>query len=154
MNDRSSPIHALPRTPERVRAHRIAYWSATIVSAGAFLAPGIANLVHAPHVASDMAHLGYPSYFLGILGTWKVLGSVAIVAPRMPRLKEWAYAGMLFDLTGAAASRLSAGDGAVTIVVPLLLAIVVLMSWALRPPERRLPAPRPEGRGGLHEAAR
>jgi hypothetical protein len=89
-----------------------------------------------------MAHLGYPRYFLTILGTWKILGAIVVCAPRLPRLKEWAYAGMIFDLTGAAASRAFMGDGAPMVVVPLAIAAVVLASWSLRPSSRRLESPR------------
>jgi len=114
------------------------YWLTTIASTIAFNVPGILNLVRAPHIAQDMAHLGYPSYFLTILGTWKVLGGIVVAAPGLRRLKEWAYAGMIFDLTGAAASRAAMGDGALMVIVPLLIACVVLTSWALRPESRRL----------------
>ncbi len=119
-------------------AHRVLYWVATVLAALSFSVAGLGNLVRAPHIAQDMAHLGYPPYFLAILGTWKVLGAIAVVAPRLPRLKEWAYAGMIFDLTGAAASRAAARDGAATVIVPLTIAGVVLVSWALRPSTRRL----------------
>jgi hypothetical protein len=116
----------------------VSYWITTGLAAAAFLVPGTANLVHAPHIVQDMAHLGYPGYFPTILGTWKVLGALAIVIPGYPRLKEWAYAGMLFDVTGAALSRLLMGDGATTIIIPLLIAAVVIASWTLRPPGRML----------------
>lgn len=119
-------------------ARHVLYWVATVLTALAFSVPGLGNLTRAPHIAKDMAHLGYPAYFLAILGTWKVLGAIAVVAPRLPRLKEWAYAGMIFDLTGAAASRAAAGDGAAMVVVPLMIAGVVLASWSLRPPVRQL----------------
>lgn len=79
--------------------------------------------------------MGYPSYFLTILGTWKILGAIVVAAPR---LKEWAYAGMIFDLTGAAASRAFVGDGAPLVLVPIAIAGVVLASWSLRPASRRL----------------
>jgi hypothetical protein len=88
-----------------------------------------------------LAHLGYPPYFPGILGTWKGLGAIVVAVPRFPRLKEWAYAGMIFDLTGAAASRAVMGDGAAMVVAPLMIAGVVLASWSLRPPSRRLESP-------------
>jgi hypothetical protein len=114
------------------------YWIATGLAAIAFIVPGVLNLVQAPHIVRDMAHLGYPPYFPTILGTWKVLGALAIVLPGHPRLKEWAYAGMVFDLTGASLSRAIVGDGTVMIVVPLVIAVVVGTSWALRPAERRL----------------
>ncbi|MGH7298365.1 MAG: DoxX family protein [Polyangiaceae bacterium] len=74
------------------------YWITTALTALAFDVPGVGNLVRAAHIAQDMAHLGYPPYFLTVLGTWKILGAIVIVAPRFPRLKEWAYAGMIFDM--------------------------------------------------------
>jgi uncharacterized membrane protein YphA (DoxX/SURF4 family) len=118
------------------RPRVIGYWVATGLAALAFVAPGIGNLVHMPHIAQDMAHLGYPPYFLTILGTWKLLGAVAIVVPRLPRLKEWAYAGMMFDLTGAAVSRAASGDDAAMVIVPLVIGGLVVASWALRPEGR------------------
>jgi len=114
------------------------YWAPTILVSIAFVASGIANLTRAEHVASDMAHLGYPEHFMVLLGTWKILGAAAILAPRAPRLEEWAYAGMIFDLTGAAFARASLGDGAMMVSIPLAIASLVLMSWSLRPPSRRL----------------
>jgi uncharacterized membrane protein YphA (DoxX/SURF4 family) len=122
-------------------SHPSVYWVVTVVAAMVFAIPGILNLVGAPHVVHDMAHLGYPRYFLAILGAWKVLGAVTILLPRLPRLKEWAYAGMLFDLTGAAASRALSGDGIGTVAVPLAIAGIVLVSWVLRPAGRRLGSP-------------
>src|SRR4051794_5949820 len=85
-----------------------------------------------------MTHLGFPAYFVTILGVWKVLGGVTVLAPRLPRLKEWAYAGMLFDLTGAAASHAAVGDPAGKIAAPLIIAGIVAASWALRPESRKL----------------
>lgn len=116
----------------------VGYWVATTLVAIAFLLPGVGNLVHTPQIAHDMAHLGYPSYFLTVLGSWKILGAIAITIPRFPRLKEWAYAGMIFDLTGAAISRAVSGDGAAGIAAPLAIATLVIASWALRPRSRRL----------------
>jgi len=116
----------------------IGYWATTALVAVAFIVPGIGNLIHAPHFAQDMAHLGYPAYFLTVLGTWKVLGALAIVLPGLPRLKEWAYAGMIFDLTGAAASRVASGDAAIAAIAPLIIAAVVVTSWVLRPTGRVL----------------
>lgn len=124
-----------------VRTRLIFYWITTALAAMAFVVPGVGNLARAPHIAQDMAHLGYPPYFLTVLGTWKVLGAVVIVAPRFPRLKEWAYAGMIFDLTGAASSRAVMGDGAAMVIVPLVIALIVLTSWALRPAGRTLQPP-------------
>jgi uncharacterized membrane protein YphA (DoxX/SURF4 family) len=118
----------------------IGYWVTTVLSAAAFMVPGILNLLHSAHIMQDMTHLGFPAYLPTILGVWKILGALVIVLPGFPRLKEWAYAGMVFDLTGAAISRGISGDAAVTVIVPLLIAGVVLASWALRPTGRMLPS--------------
>jgi hypothetical protein len=80
-----------------------------------------------------MAELGYPAYFVTILGMWKVLGALAILAPRFPRLKEWAYAGIVFDLTGAVFSHVAAGQPVVKVIAPLVLLEIAATSWALRP---------------------
>ena len=87
-----------------------------------------------------MAHLGYPRYFSTLLGAWKVLGAMTVLAPGLGVLKEWAYAGMVFDLTGAAISRSVTGDRVATILVPLAVCCVVLTSRALRPPGRQVSA--------------
>ena len=125
-------------TAEVIADKRIAYITTTALTVLAFAGSGLANLFHVTHVAEDMGHLGYPSYFMTILGTWKVLGALAVGAPGLATVKEWAYAGMLFDLTGAAASRAACGDGPTLVVVPLGIAIIVASSWALRPASRRL----------------
>jgi hypothetical protein len=85
-----------------------------------------------------MAHLGYSSYFMTILGVWYVLAGLALLAPRSPRLKEWAYAGLIFNYSGAAASHLFVGDGASRWSGPVIFAAFTLGSWALRPSDRRL----------------
>jgi hypothetical protein len=85
-----------------------------------------------------IGHLGYPAYFMTILGIWYVLAGVALHVPRCPRLKEWAYAGLFFNYTGAAASHLAVGDGAETLIAPIIFAGLVAISWFLRPSTRRL----------------
>lgn len=116
------------------------YWIPTALAALLFAVPGAALLLRVPHFTQDMAHLGYPSYFLAVLGTWKILGALVILAPGLPRLKEWAYAGMVFDATSAALSRAAMGDGAVKIIAPLAITALVLLSWRLRPASRVLAA--------------
>jgi uncharacterized membrane protein len=135
-----------------MKSTAIVYWLVTGIVAIAFVLPGIGNLVHAPQIAGDMAHLGYPSYFLNILGTWKILGAIAIMLPRLARLKEWAYAGMIFDLTGAAISRAVSGDGVGGISPPLAIAALVITSWALRPQSRQHGRMAPHLRSGRSDA--
>jgi uncharacterized membrane protein YphA (DoxX/SURF4 family) len=91
-----------------------------------------------PPFSEIMSHLGYPAYFMTIIGLWYMLAAVAILAPRFPRLKEWAYAGLVFVYTGAAASRLAVGDPAVTLVGPIIFTALLAASWALRPLTRRV----------------
>ena len=115
----------------------IAYWITTGLVALAFLSGGIFDAIQAPQAVEIMKHLGYPAYFASIIGVWKVLGAVAILAPRTPLVKEWAYAGIVFDVTGAAISHGAIGDFK-DIVAPLILLGVAAASWALRPESRRL----------------
>jgi uncharacterized membrane protein YphA (DoxX/SURF4 family) len=121
---------------------KMAYWLTTGLVAIAFIAPGVGNLARLPHIAADMAHLGYPPYVMSILGVWKILGAVAILVPGFPRVKEWAYAGMIFDLTGAAVSRMVVGDGVVKTIIPIAIASVVIASWALRRRTQNTSGPR------------
>jgi hypothetical protein len=123
------------------RSNHIAYWVTTGLTAAAFAMGGLVDLARGADVVAGMQHLGYPLYFASILGVWKVLGALALVAPGTARLKEWAYAGMFFDLTGAAVSHASSGDPAAKILTPLVILALVAASWALRPASRKLVAP-------------
>lgn len=114
------------------------YWTTTTIIAIAFLSGGAAYLAGAGFALQGMLALGYPAYFVTILGAWKVLGGIAILAPRSPRLKEWAYAGIAFDLSGAALSHAAVGDPAAKVIAPLVMLGIAAASWALRPPGRRL----------------
>ena len=122
------------------RTKTITYWASTGLLAFVLLSAGFAYLASRDEALAGMAQLGYPAYVLGILTLWKVAGGVVILAPRLPRLKEWAYAGAVFDFTGAAASHLARGNSAGHVIVPLVLTIVVLVSWATRPAARTLRA--------------
>ena len=119
----------------------VAYWFTTVLTALLFAVPGAALLLKIPHFVSDMARLGYPTYFLAILGIFKLLGAAAILAPRLPRLKEWAYAGMIFDAICAALSRAAIGDAPLAMVPPLMIGALALLSWWLRPDRRKLVSP-------------
>jgi len=85
-----------------------------------------------------MTHLGYPAYLLTILGVWKILGVVAVLIPKFPVLKEWAYAGFFFAMSGAVISHIVLGDSVKEISPPLLLLILTVVSWYFRPENRKI----------------
>lgn len=123
-----------------MKAKNVAYWITTILVAFFIGTGGIAQLARVKSTVDGFVHiLGYPAYFVTILGFWKVAGALAILVPRFPRLKEWAYAGIFFDLTGAAASTIGVGVyGAYGfhVLAPLVIAGLTVASWALRPESR------------------
>jgi hypothetical protein len=129
---------------DKAKLTGIVYWVSTGLTAVLFAAPGIALILRNPHFAADMARLGYPSYFLPFLGVWKILGAIVILMPGARRLKEWAYAGMIFDISGAVVSRASAGDYGPELILPLVIAGIVALSWGLRPEDRRLATVSPD----------
>ena len=121
------------------RSRLIAYWVTTALIVFELATGGAWDLLRVAQVRGLIERLGYPPYFLAILGTWKLLGALALVIPKFPRLKEWAYAGVFFDLTGAVASLFASGlITASTTAYPILMTAVALASWALRPPSRSL----------------
>jgi len=124
-------------TPAKQNNIRVVlYWIATgFVTAELFLG-GTWDILQIPLVSRIFAHLGYPSYCLIILGIWKVLGGVALLVPRYPRVKEWAYAGVIFNYTGAIASFLAVGGGFSDIFYPIIQICLAIVSWALRPSSR------------------
>ena len=119
------------------RGRTIAYWATTAIIAAELALGGVWDTLRIAYVRKILEQqLGYPAYFAVIIGVWKVPGGVALLVPRSPRLKEWAYAGAVFTYTGAAASHLAVGDGAETLVAPIIFAGPTAASWALRPPAR------------------
>jgi uncharacterized membrane protein YphA (DoxX/SURF4 family) len=119
-----------------MKMRTIAYWITTVLVAAECAIGGVMDVLRLPPFTVVMAHLGYPAYFAVILGIWKILGAVAVLAPGFPRLKEWAYAGVFFNMTGAVASHLSVGDGASAFVTPTIFTALLVTSWALRPAAR------------------
>ena len=114
------------------KSRKITFWITTTVIALMYFITGLGNILPFTHIAQDMARLGYPTYFLKILGTWKILAATAMIIPRFNRIKEWVYAGMMFDLTGAALSRYLINDPLPTIIIPLGLSILVIVNYMLR----------------------
>jgi hypothetical protein len=127
----------------------IAYWICTFVIAFEMTAGALWGLLRIEYVRVVFAHLGYPIYLGTILGLWKVPFALVLFLPDLQRLKEWAYAGAVFNYTGAAASHFLvgyAGLGSITapgIIGPVVFTVITIASWALRPPARRLLAPPP-----------
>ncbi len=116
----------------------IGYWLATTLFCLAMTAGGMMNLMRAEMQQEAMTALGYPEYLMTILGVAKILGVIALLIPKTPLLKEWAYAGFTFDLLGAAASHASIGDPIVEAIVPLLILAIAGASYFLRPSARQL----------------
>ena len=120
------------------KRNKIIYWISTIWLALGMLSTGIVQLLKPAEEVAKITHLGYPVYFLTILGVWKVLGVIAVLIPRFPLLKEWAYAGFFFAMSGAVFSHLAVGDSVNEIFPPLLLLILTVVSWYSRPADRKV----------------
>jgi len=120
------------------KRNKIIYWIATVWLALGMTATGIVQLLKMKEETVMMAHLGYPIYFLTILGIWKILGVIAILIPKFPLLKEWAYAGFFFSMSGAVISHLAIGDGAKELFGPILLIVLTGISWYFRPADRKI----------------
>jgi uncharacterized membrane protein YphA (DoxX/SURF4 family) len=120
------------------KRNKIIYWIATIWLALGMLSSGIVQLLHLKEETEFILNLGYPDYFLTILGTWKILGVVALLIPKFPLLKEWAYAGFFFAMSGAVYSHIVMGNSMSEIFPPLLLLILTVVSWYFRFEDRKI----------------
>ncbi|MBO0932645.1 DoxX family protein [Fibrella aquatilis] len=118
----------------------IGYWVVTGLLLFGMVAGGIAQISHVKVNVDGMIRLGYPLYTMRVLGIWKLAGAVVLVLPGYALLKEWAYAGFFFLLTGAVMSHIAAGDTFFQWVAPLIFSILTVLSWYLRPANRRLPS--------------
>jgi hypothetical protein len=123
------------------RRRALAYWGSTLLLGTEGIVGGVLAVIRYPPYVGVLTHLGYPLYFIAIIGVWYMLAGIALLAPRMPRIKEWAYAGLVINYTGAAASHLAMGDGFGALAAPAIFASLTVASWALRPPTRRLDGP-------------
>jgi hypothetical protein len=117
-------------------ARTFAYWATTAVTVFMLLSGGLAYLLRADFAVAGVTALGYPAYVVTILGIWKLLAVPALLTPRVGRLREWAYAGIMFDLTGAAASHVAVGNPAWHQVTIGALLVAAFTSWALAPTDR------------------
>jgi len=124
------------------KRNKIIYWIATIWLSLGMLSTGTVQLLKlkgdGPGSLDSMTHLGYPAYFVTILGICKVLGVVVLLIPKFPLLKEWAYAGFFFMMSGAIFTHIAAGNSIGEIFPSLLLLILVVISWYFRPADRKL----------------
>ncbi|WP_435923151.1 DoxX family protein [Paenibacillus sp. DYY-L-2] len=129
------------KAASRPVGRRVAYWTVTIILAFSITLSGIGQLMRYGGNVDLVTDIGFPLYITNILGAWKLLGVIAILMPGLPRLKEWAYSGIFFLMTGAALSHAFAndyGDYGFHIILPLFYAALGMASWALRPKSRRL----------------
>ena len=114
------------------------YWIVTILLSFCIFFGGLAQALQLKGVLQGFKPLGYPTYFISLIGIWKMLGVIAILIPKFPLLKEWAYAGIFFTMTGAVISHIASDDIKVQIISPIVLAIFTVLSWYLRPASRKI----------------
>ena len=121
------------------KRNKIIYWVTTGLLAFGMLSQGLAQIFHTKgYVDLIIVHLGYPLYFLNIIGVWKILGVIAILIPRFKLVKEWAYAGFFFVMSGALFSHIASGDSVKDMFPALILLILIVASWYFRPVDRKI----------------
>ncbi|WP_303894412.1 DoxX family protein [Terrimonas ferruginea] len=120
------------------KRNRLIYWIATAWLALGMLSTAIVQLLHHQQELDSITHLGYPAYLLTIIGAWKILGVIAVLVPGFLLLKEWAYAGFFFVMSGAVVSHIIMNDSFKEIGPGLLLIALTVLSWYFRPPNRRI----------------
>jgi hypothetical protein len=123
------------------KTSKIIYWISTVWLALGMVSTGIAQLLKQKAGAGSVesiTHLGYPVYFLTLLGTWKILGAVVVLIPKFPLVKEWAYAGFFFAMSGAIFSHIAVGNAVSEILPSLLLLVLTVVSWYFRSVDRKL----------------
>lgn len=120
------------------KRNKIIYWIATLWLALGMVSTGLVQVMHVKEEIALFTHLGYPAYLMTIIGVWKLLGVVAILVPKFPLIKEWAYAGFFFVMTGAVISHLVFNDSAKEYFGPVLLIVLTVVSWYFRPADRKL----------------
>lgn len=121
-----------------MKAKNITYWILTIFLSIGMLAGGIQQMLQIGGYNDIVEALGYPLYLLSILGVWKILGVIVILVPKLTLLKEWAYAGFFFAMSGAAISHIVVGQTFTEVIPSLILLIITVLSWYLRPDSRKM----------------
>ena len=117
---------------------KVIYWIATLWLALGMTSTGVVQLMKIDEEIALMEGLGYPIYLLTILGVWKILGVIAVLIPKFPLLKEWAYAGFFFNMSGAVFSHIASGSAGQDYFGPILLIVLTVVSWYFRPADRTL----------------
>jgi uncharacterized membrane protein YphA (DoxX/SURF4 family) len=120
------------------KTRKTLYWVTTAILVLALAAGGFAGVAQIPENVQGLSRLGYPAYFGVIIGFWKMAGAIALLLPGMTRLKEWAYAGIFFNMTGAMVSHALIGDGVSHLIAPMFFTLLAIASWALRPQSRTI----------------
>lgn len=120
------------------KRNKIIYWVSTLWLSLGMLSTGIVQILKIKEEAELMTHLGYPLYFLTIIGVWKILGVIAVLLPKFPVQKEWAYSGFFIVMSGAVFSHLAVGDPAKDYFGPVLLLLLTIISWYFRPDDRKM----------------
>jgi hypothetical protein len=123
---------------ETSKRNKIIYWIATLWLGLGMTSTGIVQLLHVDTEVAYIVDMGYPLYFLTILGAWKILGTIAVIVPRLPIVKEWAYAGFFFAMSGAVFSHIATHHGFKEMFGPFLLIALTITSWYFRPASRRV----------------
>jgi len=114
------------------------YWIITVILSFCVFSGGLMQALLVKDVVAGFKPLGYPTYFISLIGIWKVFGIIAILIPEFKLLKEWAYAGLFFTMTGAVISHIASDNVTVQIIAPTVLAAFTVLSWYLRPANRKL----------------
>lgn len=120
------------------KRNNIIYWTVTIFLAIAMTAGGIQQMLQIGGYNEIVTNLGYPLYLLSIIGVWKILGVITILVPNFPVLKEWAYAGFFFAMSGAAISHMAVGQSFTEAMPSLFLVLIIFLSWYFRPVDRKI----------------
>lgn len=120
------------------KRNKIIYWIATVWLCFGMTVTALFQIIKHEESVLMMTNLGYPMYFLTIIGVWKILGAVALLVPKLPLLKEWTYAGFIFLLSGAIISHLAVEDEASVYFGPVLLLVLTVVSWYFRPDSKKI----------------
>lgn len=125
------------------KRNKIIYWIATLWLALGMTSTGIVQLLKTPEEIDLMTRVGFPVYFLTLIGIWKLLGVAAVLSPKFPLLKEWAYAGFFFNMSGAVFAHAVTGGSALDFFGPILLIVLTVVSWYFRPADRKIQSVNP-----------